>query len=163
VRQWVTDDDGRRVALANGGYFEKALYRDTWFFGAAPPELRRGRRPFAIPRFPRTISGWLNAVVASGLVIEAAAEPFADERTAAEHPEVADTQIAPYSFLLRHASNVIEIVAEHLRTSSQSNVKRGWLLCQDLPSHRPCVLGDKGEESSRRLGCPSSPPWPGPA
>jgi hypothetical protein len=35
-------------------------------------------------------------VIAAGLEITAVDEPHADEPTAREHPEVADTRIAPY-------------------------------------------------------------------
>ena len=34
-------------------------------------------------------------------IIEAIAEPHADEQTAAAHPEVADTRIAPYCLIVR--------------------------------------------------------------
>jgi hypothetical protein len=37
----------------------------------------------------------------AGLAIEAIAEPFADEETAAAHPRVADTRIAPYFLIVR--------------------------------------------------------------
>jgi len=57
--------------------------------------------PFTITYARRTFAGWLAAVLASGLAIEAIAEPCADERTAADHPEVADTRIAPYFLLVR--------------------------------------------------------------
>ena len=37
----------------------------------------------------------------NGLIIEAVAEPCADEQTAAAHPQVADTRIAPYFLIVR--------------------------------------------------------------
>jgi len=40
-------------------------------------------------------------VLDAGLTVEAIAEPCADERTAADHPEVADTRIVPYFLLVR--------------------------------------------------------------
>ena len=49
----------------------------------------------------RTLAGWLNAVIGAELVIDAIAEPCADEATAAAHPEVADTRIAPYFLVVR--------------------------------------------------------------
>jgi ubiquinone/menaquinone biosynthesis C-methylase UbiE len=47
---WVTDEHGRRVARTIGGYFDQEPDVDTWLFSAAPEEVRRGRRPFQIPR-----------------------------------------------------------------------------------------------------------------
>jgi ubiquinone/menaquinone biosynthesis C-methylase UbiE len=47
---WVTGEHGRRVARTIGGYFDQEPDVDTWLFSAAPEEVRRGRRPFQIPR-----------------------------------------------------------------------------------------------------------------
>jgi hypothetical protein len=49
----------------------------------------------------RTLTGWLSSVLSAGLVIEAITEPRADEQTAAAHPQVADTRIAPYCLIVR--------------------------------------------------------------
>ena len=43
----------------------------------------------------------MNAVFGAGLSIEAIAEPHADEHTARDHPEVADTRIVPYFLTVR--------------------------------------------------------------
>lgn len=88
---WVTDEHGRRVARAIGGYFDLEPHLDTWLFSAAPEEVRRGRRPFQIPRFPRTLSAWLNLIASAGLVIEAAGEPCADDAAIAQDPKLAAT------------------------------------------------------------------------
>lgn len=101
VRHWVYDEHGDRVALASGGYFDQKPSIESWLFSAAPAELRAQYRPFRVPRFPLTLAGWLNAVVDAGLVIERVNEPCATEETAAAHPEVADTRIAPYFLHIR--------------------------------------------------------------
>jgi SAM-dependent methyltransferase len=101
VRRWIHDDSGRRVALATAGYFNDVPYTETWLFGAAPEAVRTRHRRFVVPRFPLTIAGWLNAVADAGLVLERAGEPCASEETAAAHPEVADTRLAPYFLHLR--------------------------------------------------------------
>jgi SAM-dependent methyltransferase len=101
VRRWVEDDSGERAALAIGDYFYEGPLTETWTFGAAPAQLRERHRPFTITYARRTLAGWLNAVLGAGLVIEAIAEPHADEQTAAAHPAVADTRIAPYFLVLR--------------------------------------------------------------
>jgi hypothetical protein len=49
----------------------------------------------------RPLAGWLTAVLGAGLVIEAIAEPRADEETAAAYPQIADTRIVPYFLILR--------------------------------------------------------------
>ena len=101
ARRWVHDEQGRREAVTIGGYFEEGPLLDRWIFGAAPPEVRDRHEPFTIAYARRTLTGWITAVLAAGLVIDAVDEPHADEATARAHPEVADTRIAPYSLILR--------------------------------------------------------------
>ena len=50
---------------------------------------------------PPTMAGWINAVLGAGLVIQAIAEPHADEATAATHPQVVGTRIAPHFLIAR--------------------------------------------------------------
>jgi len=89
-------------ALELGGYFDRMDGRvDRWLFGAAPPEARAGLEPFQTPRFHRTVSEWLNGVIAAGLTIECAAEPAADDETVRRCPDVQDTQVMPYFLHLR--------------------------------------------------------------
>lgn len=95
VRRWVNDDAGQREALAIRDYFYEGPVTETWTFGAAPEELRGRHLPFTIIYARRTLTGWFNAFVGAGLAVEAIAEPCADEETAREHPEVADSRIVP--------------------------------------------------------------------
>jgi SAM-dependent methyltransferase len=101
TRSWVDDADGTRRALAIGGYFSEGPQTETWTFGASPPELREQFDPFTITYARRTLAGWVDAVLAAGLQIEALAEPHASEEEAEAHPEVADTRIVPYFLLIR--------------------------------------------------------------
>ena len=101
IGRWVHDDQGVRQARVIGGYFYQGPLSETWTFSAAPAHLRDRHRPFTITYARRTLTGWLSAVLAAGLIIEAIAEPHADERTAAAHPEVAGTRIAPYCLIVR--------------------------------------------------------------
>jgi SAM-dependent methyltransferase len=100
-RRWVNNEAGEREALAIGGYFSQGPFTESWIFGAAPPDVKGRHPPFTITSVHWTLSRWLNAVLAAGLAIEEVAEPCADEETAALHPEVADTRIAPYFLILR--------------------------------------------------------------
>ena len=54
-----------------------------------------------MPRFNRTVSEWLNAVIAAGLTIERLEEPTADDETVSRCPDMQDTQIMPYFLLVR--------------------------------------------------------------
>ena len=83
-------------AIEVGGYFDNIDGRvDRWWFGAASPDERALVPPFQEPRFHRTLSAWINLVMASGFVLERLGEPCADEATAAAVPAVADTRVAP--------------------------------------------------------------------
>jgi SAM-dependent methyltransferase len=101
VRHWIDDEFGQRHALAVGDYFYEGPLTERWIFGAAPPEVRDRHEPFTITYARRTLAGWINAILEAGFVLEAIAEPHADEQTARAHPEVADTRIAPYFLILR--------------------------------------------------------------
>ena len=100
-RRWIDDDHGERSMLAIGGYFDEGEMIDRWSFGAAPDEMRERHEPFTITWSRRTVSSWINLVIASGFAIDHVAEPFADQATAAAHPEVADTRIVPYCLIIR--------------------------------------------------------------
>ena len=96
-RRVLREADGTTVrAIEVGGYFDTIDGRvDRWWFGAAPPEERARVPSFQEPRFHRTLSAWVNLVVASGLVLEQLGEPCADDATAAAMPAVANTRVAP--------------------------------------------------------------------
>jgi ubiquinone/menaquinone biosynthesis C-methylase UbiE len=97
--QRVLDELGNRYGVICGDYFGQGQGQiEEWIFSAAPPEVKEGLRKFRIPRFPRTLSSWMNLLIGTGFVLEAFDEPYADEEIARLHPEVADTR-AVASFL----------------------------------------------------------------
>jgi hypothetical protein len=84
------------VAVHVADYFASSDGRiEEWRFGAAPAEDRAASAPFRVPRFHRTLSSWMNLLVAAGFTIEQVGEPMADEKTAAAFPDVADTRVTP--------------------------------------------------------------------
>jgi len=97
----VTDAQAVRCGRAVGDFFDEGPVTETWTFSNAPAEVCERHEPFTITYARRTFTGWLTAVLDAGLTVEAIAEPCADERTAADHPEVADTRIVPYFLLVR--------------------------------------------------------------
>jgi len=96
VRRWIEDADGRREMLAIADYFSEGPLTETWTFGSQPDELRARHRPFTITYARRTLTGWFNAFTGAGLTVDAISEPCASEEVAREHPEVADSRIAPW-------------------------------------------------------------------
>jgi SAM-dependent methyltransferase len=100
--QWLRDAQGRRDALVCGDYFRDLHGEvDEWMFSMAPPELQRILPKFRIPRFTRTLSSWLNLLMATGFRLEYFDEPSADTALIEQHPEVADTRIIAYALIIR--------------------------------------------------------------
>jgi ubiquinone/menaquinone biosynthesis C-methylase UbiE len=101
-RRNLRDEHGRTYALELGGYFDREDgHVLEWLFGAAPKEAKEGLKPFKTPRFHRTLSEWLSAVIDAGLAIERIEEPRADDEAVARCEEIQDTQVMPYFLHVR--------------------------------------------------------------
>ncbi len=91
--KWVRDENGERIGVVCGDYYDPPQGEvQEWIFGAAPPEAREGLRNFRIPKFFKTLSGWMNSIIDAGFRLERFCEPCADEETARACPDVADTR-----------------------------------------------------------------------
>jgi len=101
-RKVLRESDGTVRAIEVGGYFG-AVQGDveTWRFGTAPEHEKAKVEPFRVPRFHRTLSEWLNLIVATGFSIEHVAEPTVDAATAEAVPYLADLRIGPLFLHLR--------------------------------------------------------------
>ena len=100
--KWVTDENGRRVAMECGDYFQAFNGEiEEWTFGAAPPEVRANIRKFRIPRFTHTLSGWLNMVLAAGFSLEQFCEPYPSDAALATDPGLYDLRIIAYFLIIR--------------------------------------------------------------
>lgn len=101
-RKTLKDENGRRVAIQNAGYFDNIDGRiDSFWFESLPDEMRQHDNPFRIPRFHRTLSQWVEMIVKAELTIELFIEPRASLELADKNPVVADTRIAPISLVIR--------------------------------------------------------------
>jgi len=99
--KWMRNEDGEQMGMLINDYFEnKQGIVEEWLFGGAPKELKEKRRKFRIPRFFRTLSGWVNLIADAGFRIEKMDEPFADEETAKKCPRVADTRLVGYFLIV---------------------------------------------------------------
>lgn len=70
---WERDVEGRATRLCVSRYFDRTGYTEHWRFGANPQH--EDVVPFAVPRFPRTMSDYLNAIIAAGFRISRIEEP----------------------------------------------------------------------------------------
>jgi SAM-dependent methyltransferase len=80
--RWLRDAEGRKIQWVVGDYFNDTGWVERWRFTDAPPEAPE----FATPRFDRTLSEYLNTVLAAGFVLKQIAEPRPSEEYCAAHP-----------------------------------------------------------------------------
>lgn len=82
--RWVKNEAGETVALGAAGYFRTDSFVETWKFGDNP--MKDDVQPFAVPRFPRTLSDIINAVLAAGFQLKRIDEPQPSEAACAAAP-----------------------------------------------------------------------------
>jgi ubiquinone/menaquinone biosynthesis C-methylase UbiE len=85
--QWMTNEEGAYQGLRVGRYFETAPFVERWRFGRRPAtaKLIAYDEPFEVPRFPLTLSGYVNAIIEAGFRIVKMEEPRPSEELAREH------------------------------------------------------------------------------
>ena len=101
-RRNLRDEDGRTYAIEVGDYFRNLEGAVTeWIFSAAPPAVREGLPKFKVPRFTRTLSQWLNLVLAQGFLLERVEEPRPSDEVVATCPNIQDSQVVAYFMHVR--------------------------------------------------------------
>jgi SAM-dependent methyltransferase len=89
--RWEKGADGQTTGLVVDRYHDRSAFTERWRFGDRPPPAQ-DQEPvelFAVPRFPRTLSDWINAVLDAGLAIERVEEPRPDEAAICQQPRFA--------------------------------------------------------------------------
>ncbi|WP_114283634.1 methyltransferase domain-containing protein [Candidatus Halocynthiibacter alkanivorans] len=71
--RWDKDAGGRKTGLYVSRYFDVSSFTERWIFSDQPDDM--DVQLFAVPRFPRTISDYLNAVADAGLRVTQVEEP----------------------------------------------------------------------------------------
>lgn len=95
-RKVLRETDGKVRAIEIGGYFDLLDGEiETWWFSMLPREEREHVAPFQVPRFHRTLSGWVEMICRAGLVIQQFGEPCPSVEAAQAEPVVADARVAP--------------------------------------------------------------------
>ncbi len=88
-RRTVRDEYGTKIGVEVGDYWGKVDGRiEQWLFSSAPPEMKATLEPFKMPRFTRTLSGWLNLALDTGFTIERLCEPYASEEAIRARPRL---------------------------------------------------------------------------
>lgn len=100
--RWVHDEKGQRLGVVCGQYFDhEDGWVDEWIFGAAPAELKEKFGNFRIPRYERTLTEWMHALLDTGFVIERFCEPTVDDEMLRQHPNLADHRTVAYFLIVR--------------------------------------------------------------
>ena len=98
----MREPNGTTRAIEIAGYFDATDGRiDTFWFERASQEERDRTEPFRVPRFHRTLSGWVHLIVEAGLVIERFGEPRVSVEVAKAEPALEDTLVAPLFLHIR--------------------------------------------------------------
>ncbi len=101
-RKLLRNDAGEAYAVEVGRYYDGEDGEiERWIFGATPPELKATLPRFEVPRFYRTLSQWMNAILGAGFTLERIEEPRVSEETARKHPAVQDTRVVSYFLHVR--------------------------------------------------------------
>lgn len=84
--QWLKND-GSYSGLRVGRYFEKKPFVEYWRFGRRPGTdvLQEYTMPFEVPRFPRTLSDYINPLIEMGFRIERIEEPRPSEELTGQY------------------------------------------------------------------------------
>ncbi|QRM36136.1 class I SAM-dependent methyltransferase [Microvirga sp. VF16] len=81
--KWLIEEDGFHSGLRIGRYFDQSPFVERWRFSKRPDPDQV--LPFSVPRFPRTLSDYINAVSDAGFQTIRVAEPRPDESLSAQH------------------------------------------------------------------------------
>jgi SAM-dependent methyltransferase len=101
-RRTLREPNGTTRAIEIAGYFDATDGRiDTFWMTNAPQEERDKTQPFRVPRFHRTLGGWVELIVKAGLVIERFGEPRVSVEVAKAEPALEDTRVAPLFLHIR--------------------------------------------------------------
>jgi SAM-dependent methyltransferase len=79
---WLRDEAGVKVKWMVSGYFDSTGWVERWRFEDASKE----QPEFAVPRFDRTLSEYVNPLIAAGFVLKEIQEPRPSEEYCRAHP-----------------------------------------------------------------------------
>jgi SAM-dependent methyltransferase len=84
---WLEDENGEPAKLTVADYFIQKPWLEKWCFSKSPaPDMGR---PFQVPRFPRTLSDYLNPLMENGFRLVRLEEPRPGESLCKEYPWLA--------------------------------------------------------------------------
>jgi SAM-dependent methyltransferase len=100
-RVHIRDEQGKTTAFEIGDYFRNLEGELVTLNRPGSQAFRDGYPTIEIPRFTRTLSQWVNAIVAAGLEIEWMNEPRPSDEIVEAFPDVQDAQVVAYFLHIR--------------------------------------------------------------
>jgi SAM-dependent methyltransferase len=82
--KWIIEEDGSHSGLRIGRYFDRSPFVERWRFSKRPDPDHVPL--FSVPRFPRTLSDYINPVSEAGFQNLRIAEPRPSEADSSRHP-----------------------------------------------------------------------------
>jgi SAM-dependent methyltransferase len=80
--RWIRDEQGLKVSWVVGHYFDPMCWVERFRFTDAPAEAYE----FAVPRFDRTLSEYVNTLIGAGFALNRIEEPRPSEEYCQAHP-----------------------------------------------------------------------------
>jgi hypothetical protein len=101
-RRNVRNELGQIYAIEVGEYFHNRNGEiEEWHFSTVPEAIKQTTPPFKIPVFSRTISQWLNLLIATGFVVERVEEPYPSDEAVRACPQIRDARITAFFLHIR--------------------------------------------------------------
>ncbi len=100
-RVHIRDEAGKTIAFEIGDYFRNLEGETVTLNKPGSQAYEDGYPTIEIPRFTRTLSQWVNTLIAAGLQIEWMGEPRPSAEAAAAYPAVQDAQVVAYFLHIR--------------------------------------------------------------
>lgn len=100
-RKKLRDSNGITYAIEVGDYFRNLDGDLIEMNKPNSPAARDGFPPMQIPRFTRTLSQWINALIGSEFRIEKLNEPRPTDEAVGENPKLQDAQVVAYFLHVR--------------------------------------------------------------
>jgi SAM-dependent methyltransferase len=80
---WIRDEEDNYIKLTVADYFADQSWVEHWKFSKAP--VQGNVELFAVPRFPRTLSEYLNTLISAGFILKEIEEPRPSEKACKQH------------------------------------------------------------------------------
>ena len=81
---WIQDEQTNLIKITASDYFTHQPWLDHWRFSKAA--IPQDVEPFTVPRFPKTLSEYLNALIEVGFALKRIEEPRPSQQMCQKHP-----------------------------------------------------------------------------